>query len=47
MAENKFIPGVFAKIGKNPAFINIGIKLEDFVTITLNAMKEIASSIGL
>jgi hypothetical protein len=30
MAENKFVPGVFAKTGKNPAFINIGIKLDDF-----------------
>jgi len=28
--ETKFIPGVFAKESKNPAFINIGIKLEDF-----------------
>ena len=30
MAENKFIPGVFAKAGKNPAYINIGIRLEEF-----------------
>lgn len=27
--ENKYVPGVFAKEGKNPAFINIGIKLAD------------------